>query len=62
MKKIFSALALAGLCLVASPAANAQDAETVAQKAVDAMNSAPKAESPAPKPKYWSNSLVRRDS
>ena len=57
MKKIFSALALAGLCLVASPAANAQDAETVAQKAVDAMNSAPEAESPAPKPKYWSNSL-----
>ena len=43
MKKIFSALALAGLCLFASPAANAQDAETVAQKAVDAMNSAPKA-------------------
>ena len=57
MKKIFSALALAGLCLFASPAANAQDAETVAQKAVDAMNSAPKAESPAPKPQYWSNSL-----
>ena len=57
MKKIFSALALAGLCLFASPAANAQDAETVAQKAVDAMNSAPEAESPAPKPKYWSNSL-----
>ena len=57
MKKIFSALALAGFCFLASPAANAQDAETIAQEAVDAMNSAPTAESPAPKPKYWANSL-----
>ncbi|MGN0191051.1 MAG: DUF3078 domain-containing protein [Candidatus Cryptobacteroides sp.] len=57
MNRFLSLAAAAALGVLISPAVLAQDAETIAQKAVDAMNSAPTAESPAPKPRFWANSL-----
>ncbi len=57
MKKTFIIQTVAMAACLFSTEVSAQDVNAVAQNALDAMNSAPVAESPAPKPKYWSSSL-----
>lgn len=57
MKKTFIILTAAMAACLFSTEVSAQDVNAVAQNALDAMDSAPVAESPAPKPKYWSSSL-----